>query len=42
MDRDIFEGMGCSSIEMYIRSIAGITSYTQAPIKFKEVRIWQG
>jgi hypothetical protein len=34
MDRDIFEGMGCSSRGMYIRSIADITKlYAIAKIR---------
>ena len=31
MDRNIFEGIGCSSRWMYIRSIADITSYSYTP-----------
>ena len=37
MDRDIFEGMGCSSRRMYIRCIANITKLSEIvpPMKIK-------
>ena len=40
MDRAAFEGIDCLIPRGYIRNVVDITSYTQAPIKFKEVRIW--
>lgn len=42
MDRAAFEGIDCLILRGPIRNIVDKTSYTQAPIKIKEVRIWQG